>query len=227
MTRPDPDALERQLAAARGEAGFHRDRNVLLERRQAALEARVAQFVVHDGHLAYVPHDPADGGPCTTPIACPQALLALEGLFGTGTQLATRPGSETALDPYHPTVAPVAAGGSRAPTPTNPTGGRDRDRLQDEALGRVLPELHPRWASHTQRLSALGRIDPCRWPAVEADLELVDRLQVRLGQMTFPHPHGGEPMAADVPLEQLLRAARNTIVHWHENDQRTGSGTTT
>lgn len=71
---------------------------------------------------------------------------------------------------------------------------------------------------------ALARIDPARRPAVMADLELVDQLQERLAEMTFPHPHGGEPMTAALPLEQLLRAARHTILHWHETDQRTGAG---
>lgn len=70
--------------------------------------------------------------------------------------------------------------------------------------------------------AALGRIDPTRMQEVVADLELVDQLERRLGEMTWPAPPG-PPVSAAQPLAQLFSAARSTVLHWHEFASRSGS----
>jgi len=77
------------------------------------------------------------------------------------------------------------------------------------------PEPRPsRWPSETARHAALGRIPRHRWPAVEADLDLVDRLQERLAAMDLTTP-GSRPFTGADVVRHLFEQARAVVIHWH------------
>lgn len=55
---------------------------------------------------------------------------------------------------------------------------------------------------------------PETFAALRADLALVDALEDRLDELTYPDPRGGEHTAADV-VRALFREARHDFVRWH------------
>jgi hypothetical protein len=80
----------------------------------------------------------------------------------------------------------------------------------------LQPEPRPsRWPSETARYAALGRIPRHRWVHVDADLELVDRLEQRLAAMTVHSPTDGLAMSAADVVRGLFEQARHLVIHWH------------